>query len=288
MRQPLKFLAGACTFTVGLAFQISGFQNAAVGIGLMIVGLVFATVWAFPKLSRLRLRLAPTVGDKDERLTRTQTIEYAAIWPSSRAFLRSEPRSQLSIYAPTGVWERSDGKREWFGTIATCLLNADPSAPRQLLASDLDADAIHPLQAFYGIFGLPPMPAPDATETALTDVATKLSIAENFLSPLNGIATAHLRYMETNADTTPGNGMIIVDQDNVAFALAVNGRYLADYVIFMLDVPDIGERAKHWFTTRAMPLAEANILQEVTLGVDLHSGFATIRDKYGIPAADPL
>lgn len=282
MRRTLSTFAGASAFITGLAFQILGYQSVAVGITLIVVGVGLFLLGVYPKLMRVRLRLAPTVpGVSDERLVRTQTVRLAELWPNARTFLRAAPRTQLLIYAPSGVWETTAGKRQWFGTIATCLLIADPDAANNLLAADLDTDAKHPLQVFYGVFGLPRKPrVGDASD--LVRFGQELDATESLLAPLSGIETAHLRYLETDVETLPGTGAIVIDKSNVAFAFAVTGRYLVDYVVFMLDVPEIGQEVSSWFHNHTLRITESNILQDLPRGVTLSDGFSAIRDKYGV------
>lgn len=310
--QEAAFAAGGISIAaIGIGFQLSGFTNKALAIVLYVIGggfFLFAGILTTP-LRKLRIafisdkeaegEIAQLPVSEEGRTARITTVSgRRELFESACSFLRSKSFSELIVYAPTGVWEiaKDDPKWKWFRTIATCLVNAQSVPKSRIDYSDIDSSAKSCLGSFRAVFGLPPHPtilvieeqgdtaaeevSPEQLRKEWSEFFSHLDKIQAALGVFNGIPTAHLRYLETDVRTIPGTGCVIFDDEAVAQAVTVGGRYQVDY-IYTVEDKEIGDRLKSWFHTWEFPIAEANVLQDIDRkGITLEDGFRSVRAKY--------
>jgi hypothetical protein len=296
---------GINVLTIGL--QFAGFTSRALAIVLYVIGTAFLVLWLIlvSPMRRLRIFLIPKDW-KGRNVQLTTVFGRTELFKSACSFLRSKSFGELIIYAPTGAWEvaEADPKWQWFRTIATCLVNAQPIPKNSLKPIDTDANAKSSLGSFRAVFGLPPHPTmrlavegegasaiavnPRLVRKEWNEFFSHLDKIQAALSAFNGIPTAHLRYLDADITKLPGMGCIVFDDQAVAMAVTIGGKYQVDYCYTVID-KEVGGKLKDWFHTWVFPIAEENVLQDIPRKkISLEDGFKGLRSKYKKLEAEQL
>lgn len=237
-----------------------------------------------PASSRIR-RAIQRAGPLTPKI---QSVDRKTVFQCGSDYLKEKCRGDVLIYAPTGVWTPDDPKKEWFKTIAACLVKGREKENKKVKPLPIikDMKVTTTLGNFIGAYGIPQAPdEEEGTSKEWKEFAEKLDDMEEALLPFNGLDTAHIYRLKVNTETIPGTGVIIIDDSALAICFATTGRYKVDYGIFIRDQKDITNEVRKWFYLHVME--EGTVpdkpIQEMKESKPMKEGMDDIREDYGLP-----
>jgi len=227
---------------------------------------------------------AVSIPSESCRLAEIQILDRHTIFQCGIDYLKEESHGEVLIYAPTGVWKPDRAKKDWFKTIAGCLVKGLEKAGEEVKPLlDADMSVTTTLDNFKGVYGIPPAPDKEKGTSEQWDrFAKDLDAMEDVLLPFNGLGTAHIYRLEVDTETIPGMGAIIID-DSVFIGFAIAGRHKVDSGIFIHDQKDITNKVRRWFNNHVRDIVADEPIQEMKGKKSVKQGMDDIREHYGLP-----
>lgn len=233
-----------------------------------------------------RARRLVESGERDIRVHFAWDDE---IFEAGVDYLQQASRNRVFIYAPTGVWIQNAAKRKWFKVLAGCLARQRG----KLHHPGADMSAGTTVDDFIGVYGLPVLPPPEEAidpesyRKQQGVFSNKLDQIQRLLAPFSGLPNAKLYYLPMYHYSTPGTGMILIDDTALALGFAVSRINKVDFALLILDERDLIGQVSEWFEHHVLPSAVLHPIQDIRHDFNpstVSEGMNRIRvDQYRLP-----